>query len=613
MSYLSFSLKYRPRRFDDVVGQDHVAKTLKNALSQNRLAHAYLFTGPRGTGKTSTARILAAALNCAEGPTPEPCGVCDMCRSIALGNAMDVVEIDAASNTGVENIRDLRERVKFAPAEGRYKVYVLDEAHMLSQGAVNALLKTLEEPPPHVVFLLLTTESHKIIPTILSRCQHFEFRAITLADIAASLRRIAEQEQIQVDDSALMAIAQAAEGAMRDAQSIFDQVVAYADGPITIELVNEVLGVTDHALLSSITDQIISGDIVGCFASIDQAVSEGKDLVRLVEHLTIYLRDLLRLQVVGNSARGLGTVAKPTEAMVEQAKSLGASRLMHAIRTLAELQSDLKHSSQHALLVELTLAQLAAPPKPKQAEQAVPSTPVAGQTARRELAPAQPAAQPTAPASPGRPEPSRPEPMQQEPSSTPAPPPAQPVVASEAQLDLPTLLKHWPMMYDELRRMGHTPIGAILRDATPIAMSGDIFTIGFTARFHLNRIEGEYKKVVEQAAERLFARALRVNCKLFADADELRAAAQTAHTESQSSATQPDDEPDSLPAPQGPAQQGTETVPQPSDVTNDPVADEPGALTDVREPLTADQVVEQTLSLFDGSAEMTEAENQEQN
>ena len=169
MPYLSFSLKYRPRRFDDVVGQEHVAKTLKNALSQNRLAHAYLFTGPRGTGKTSTARILAAALNCAEGPTPEPCGVCDMCRSIALGNAMDVVEIDAASNTGVENIRDLRERVKFAPAEGRYKVYVLDEAHMLSQGAVNALMKTLEEPPHHVVDLLLTTEGHRIITTIMTR------------------------------------------------------------------------------------------------------------------------------------------------------------------------------------------------------------------------------------------------------------------------------------------------------------------------------------------------------------------------------------------------------------------------------------------------------------
>jgi|LSQX01.1.fsa_nt_gb DNA polymerase-3 subunit gamma/tau len=614
MPYLSFSLKYRPRRFDDVVGQEHVAKTLKNALTHDRLAHAYLFTGPRGTGKTSTARILAAALNCIEGPTPEPCGVCDMCLAITQGNAMDTIEIDAASTRGIQDMRDLLEKVKFTPAQGQYKIYILDEAHQLTPEANNALLKTLEEPPRHVVFLLLTTEAHKIMPTILSRCQHFEFRAITMADIARSLRRIAEQEQVEVDDAALMAIAQAAEGGMRDAQSIFDQVVAYADGPIDLQLVHDVLGVTDQELLSSITEQIIAADITGCFASVDQAVSEGKDLVRLAEHLTVYFRDLLRIQVVGDAASGLSTTADPTEAMRAQARSLGAPRLLQAIRALAELQGQLKHSSQQALLVEISLAQLCVPSQ-HQTEQTAPpsisSAPTNAVGSDTVAAPKQhpprphPAPPPTASATPKKA--SRPVTSKAVRESAPPPSP-QSIVAADSDLSLATLTDHWPTMYDELKRMGHMPIGGILRDGTPVALQGNVITIGFLAQFHLNKIENEYKSIVEQAAERLYARPLKIQCRLFDNAEQLRAAIQAEPTTA--SPVRPEQ---TGPAATAENQAADPAHPKPEPPPgNNATADTPeSAKSAEHTPMTPDQAVEQTLSLFEGSVEVTDTSDEE--
>ncbi len=292
MPYISFSLKYRPQTFEEIVGQQHVSQTLMNAVATDRVSHAYLFAGPRGTGKTSTARVLAKALNClsSDKPTPHPCGKCDLCVAIQNGRALDVKEIDAASNNSVEDIRELREKVGYAPAEGRSKVYILDEAHMLSTSAWNAFLKTLEEPPSHTIFVLATTEPHKVPPTIMSRCQYFDFRAISLRDITEMLKRIVEQEGVEIEEAALGAIAQAGQGAMRDAESILDQIVAYAEGPISLDTVNAVLGVTPAEILAQMADIIVQADLPAAFEAIDGLVSSGKDLGQFLNDLTGYMR-----------------------------------------------------------------------------------------------------------------------------------------------------------------------------------------------------------------------------------------------------------------------------------------------------------------------------------
>src|SRR5213595_1646194 len=293
VSYEVFARKYRPQTFDDLVGQAHVSRTLKNAVAQNRLAHAYLFVGPRGIGKTSTARILAKALNCVKGPTVTPCGVCDNCREIAGGNSLDVIEIDGASNNSVEDVRQLRDNVRYAPAKGRYKIYLIDEVHMLSPAAFNALLKTLEEQPAHVKFIFATTEPQKVLPTILSRCQRFDLHRIPSNLIAQHLQFIAGKEKITLEPAAAHAIARGAEGGLRDAESMLDQLVAFCGEKISENDVLDVFGFTSEQTVVDLTGRILRSETPAAIDLLHQQSEAGKDMMRLMSDLIAYLRDLL--------------------------------------------------------------------------------------------------------------------------------------------------------------------------------------------------------------------------------------------------------------------------------------------------------------------------------
>ncbi len=302
MSYRVFARKYRPQTFDEVVGQDHITRTLQNAVSANRLAQAYLFVGPRGIGKTSTARILAKALNCVNGPTTTPCGICDACKEIADGRSLDVIEIDGASNNGVENIRDLRDNAAYAPARGPFKIYLIDEVHMLSTGAFNALLKTLEEPPPHVKFIFATTEAQKLPATITSRCQRFDLRRIPTELIARHLTFIAKSENISLDPDAAEAIARGAEGGLRDAESMLDQMVAFCGEKIQAQDVMDVFGFTSKETVTGLAENLFARNAGGALDIVAAQSEAGKDLSRLTADLIGHLRDLLVLVATGQSS-----------------------------------------------------------------------------------------------------------------------------------------------------------------------------------------------------------------------------------------------------------------------------------------------------------------------
>jgi DNA polymerase-3 subunit gamma/tau len=300
MSYIVLARKWRPQTFEDLVGQEAIARILKNAITHNKVAHAYIFSGPRGVGKTTTARILAKALNCVSGPTPDPCGKCQSCMEITDGSSMDVSEIDGASNTGVDNIRDLRERVRYAPSGSRHKVYIIDEAHMLSTSAFNALLKTLEEPPPHVIFVLATTEPKKIPPTVLSRCQHLPFRRISGQKIKERLKFICGADGIKATDSALEMIARAADGSMRDSLTILDQIASFSED-ITESEIKDLLGITDIETLSRLSSAVIEGDRKSIVNTISELINTGTDLKTLTKDLLQFIRNLLIAKIAGET------------------------------------------------------------------------------------------------------------------------------------------------------------------------------------------------------------------------------------------------------------------------------------------------------------------------
>ena len=528
MAYVPFSLRYRPQTFDEIVGQDHVARTLQNALSGGRVVHAYLFAGPRGTGKTSTARVLAKALLCEHGPTPTPCNECRLCQAVAAGRALDVLEIDAASNRGIEQIRDLREKVRYAPAEARHKVYILDEVHMLTSEAFNALLKTLEEPPEHAFFVLATTELHKVPATIVSRCQLFEFHLMSERTLTESLRAIATREGVEVDDAALLEIARAARGALRDAESVFDQIVAYAEGPITAELAREVLGSTSRDALVGLLDACATGDLAAVFQRLDDLVAGGKDLAQLLQDVTLAVREMLRL------ALGVRATADWAE-LGDHARRLGGDRLAEALKLLGDAEKRLRDATQQQLALELALAEMTELwGKPSARDEArAAADRVRSQYAEPATKPAprpveRPAPTPT-PAPAPKPEPPpvvEPEraPVheaapQLEPELELAPEPVEATAEpapSGSRASAAELVERWGELHFQLKRMKRVSVWALLKEAHPVGMVGDEVILEFPGKmkFHHDRIASEYREDVERALSAVLGRTVTLRTSL---------------------------------------------------------------------------------------------------
>ena len=362
MSYTALYRKWRPTSFEEVRGQDHIVKTLKNQINSGRIGHAYLFCGTRGTGKTSIAKIFARAVNCEHPVDGSPCGECSMCRQIAEGASLNVVEIDAASNNGVENIRDIREQVQYPPTDGRYRVYIIDEVHMLSIGAFNALLKTLEEPPSYVIFILATTEVHKIPITILSRCQRYDFKRISIDTIAGRLAELTQAEQIDVDDRALRYVARAADGSMRDALSLLDQCVAFHFGEkLTYDNVLEVLGAVDNRVFSKLFQAVLASDTKACIREIEEMIIQGRDLSQLVNDFVWYMRNLLIAKTTDEPGDMLDMSEENLAVLKEEATGVDTETLMRYIRIFSELSGQLRYASQKRILVEIAFIKLTTP------------------------------------------------------------------------------------------------------------------------------------------------------------------------------------------------------------------------------------------------------------
>ena len=357
MAYMALYRKWRPDNFANLVGQDHVSRTLANAIKSGRIGHAYLFTGPRGTGKTSTAKILAKALNCEQGPTVEPCNQCEACQRINSGNSMDVFEIDAASNRGIEAIRDLRENVKFAPVNGRYKVYIIDEVHMLTSEAFNALLKTLEEPPAHVVFIMATTEVYKVPATIQSRCQRYDFKRITVDDIFNRLKTVVEDMDIKADDDALRMIAVKADGGMRDALSILDQCIALSEQSLTIDRVQQLLGLVGKEWLDKLVGALQSKDAAAVLTMVDEIIRAGKDLQQVLGELGIHFRGLMIFKAAG-LVDGVDYYSQTDESIKKQAAGFTQEQIVWIIRRVHEAANEVKWSPQPRIAVEAALLEI---------------------------------------------------------------------------------------------------------------------------------------------------------------------------------------------------------------------------------------------------------------
>ena len=362
MSYVALYRKFRPAGFEDVKGQDHIVTTLKNQIKAERVGHAYLFCGTRGTGKTTIAKIFAKAVNCEQPVDGSPCGECAVCRAIAAGASMNVIEIDAASNNGVDNIREIVDEVSYSPAEGKYKVYIIDEVHMLSTGAFNALLKTLEEPPSYVIFILATTEVHKIPITILSRCQRYDFKRITIETIAGRIRELTDVEQVSIEDKAIRYIARTADGSMRDALSLLDQCIAFHFGQeLSYDKVLDVLGAVDTQVFSRLLRVVMQGDVTAAIRILEEMVMQGRELTQFVADFTWYMRNLLLIKTADGMEDVIDISAENLARLKEEALAADNDVIMRYIRVLSELSGQIRYATQKRILIEIGLIKLCKP------------------------------------------------------------------------------------------------------------------------------------------------------------------------------------------------------------------------------------------------------------
>ena len=543
MSPQVFYRKWRPQALKEVVGQESVTRTLLNALSSGRISHAYLFCGPRGTGKTSTARALAKAVNCLENGKGEPCNHCTMCQAITEGRSLDVIEIDAASNNGVDDIRSLREKINFSPAEARRKVYIIDEVHMLSNPASNALLKTLEEPPPHSIFILATTEIHKVLPTIISRCQRFDFRRISQADVVAMLEHICQGEGIKAETEGLQLIARSARGSLRDAENLLQQITTYYGTEITINQVRETLGITGDARVKELIGHIAGGNAAAGIGTIQRTAGDGLDLRQFNRELVAALRELLLVKTGASEATGL------TDAEITELKGLAGKTslpvILNAVKTFGKLESGFDQYSTLPLelaLVDCALAgsETAAPAKAKIAQTTTSPTPIKTPPPVEKKTPvkAAPQAPPKTTTTTPKPAETKPPVAREKPVSeagrpavkaeTPA---AKPLPAAEipAGDELSRLRANLKQLIEEAPpEERKTSALAFLRSgAKVVSVTDNSVTLAFRYAMHKDQIEKpENRHIVENIISRYLGRPCEVRCTCEPDKDHLVRAVQ---------------------------------------------------------------------------------------
>ncbi len=529
-----FYRKWRPQTFAEVVGQEPTTRTLINALTSGRVSHAYLFCGPRGTGKTSTGRILAKAVNCLTNGQGEPCNTCIMCQAVTEGKALDVIEIDAASNRGIDDIRELRERVNYAPNQARYKVYIIDEVHMLSKDAANALLKTLEEPPPHVIFVLATTEAHKVLPTMLSRCQRFNFRRLSRDDVVSKLTRICQAENIDIDPEGLQLIAKSTTGSLRDAENLLEQLTTYYGSRIELQQIQSTLGITGDWRIKELVKHIVNGDVSAGITTLASVNSDGLDLKQFNRELVEYLRGLLLIKT--GSTDAIDLTADDLSELKDLAAQVSLSQILRAVKLFGQLE--LGFDSYSTLPLELALVDCALPP----AEEEKTATPQTDYELRQPVsAAAKPAPKPVTP----QPPPVKPEPpaaqaepvtaIEPEPVATPEaavePEPAatpeaavepEPVATPEAAIEpepgseVERLIQNWRRIIEEAPpNLKKTTALAILRsaDVRPVAIEADTVVLCSKFDFFIEQIEKpENQRVAVQIISSFLGRPCRVRC-----------------------------------------------------------------------------------------------------